>query len=162
LGKKGIVEKVFLAVAAIGSIGFVWIIIDHSRPEASAERHLRSFERAASEAGYPMRVGSIKIKFIPLPANEEGRCWYRKDKYGERRALEIELNADNWSSYSNSQQELIMFHELGHCVLHREHNPYLRREDERPESIMYPTLMSQSDYEEHRATYLSELFKDAY
>src|SRR5207253_2354515 len=131
-------------------------------PEVSAELHVRAFERAASSAGYPMKVGRIKINFIPLPARDEGRCWYRTDKYGERHAIEIELNSDNWSALSRSEQEQLVFHELGHCVLHRSHNPYLRRIDERPESIMYPTLIPRLDYEEHREMYIYELFKDAY
>lgn len=47
--------------------------------------------------------------------------------------------------------ESIMFHELGHCILYRDHS------DSR-QSIMYYTLMPTYDYIQNYKSYISELF----
>jgi Zn-dependent protease with chaperone function len=55
-----------------------------------------------------------------------------------------------------TQLEMVMFHELGHCVLLRDHVDV--RQKFGPRSIMYPYLFEESTYLEHRDYYLRELF----
>lgn len=60
----------------------------------------------------------------------------------------IRLKRDVWEQIpQDSTRELLLFHELGHCLLHREHAN---------NSVM--SNPPPADYEERRASYLDELF----
>lgn len=55
-----------------------------------------------------------------------------------------------------SERELVMFHELGHCVLDRDHDETLIRG--KPKSIMYPYMNPVfPEYKKHRDYYVKEL-----
>ena len=62
-----------------------------------------------------------------------------------------------WNSVDDTQKELLVHHELGHCVLYRAH-----RTDLLPSgadaSIMYPVIMTDSTYTTNANYYLTELF----
>ncbi len=68
----------------------------------------------------------------------------------------------NWANYLPSREQLI-YHELGHCLLHRQHrndeiqdpNAWLGK---RPVSIMHASVFNYMDYENHRTDYVNELF----
>ena len=47
---------------------------------------------------------------------------------------EIQINSDYWYSYTPEQKEQLVYHELGHCVLNKEHDNTLR--ENCPNSIM--------------------------
>ncbi|MEK6704184.1 MAG: hypothetical protein AABZ06_00175, partial [Bdellovibrionota bacterium] len=69
----------------------------------------------------------------------------------------VTLDPDFWDSVSDTQRELLMHHELGHCVLYRGH-----RSDSLSTgayaSIMYPVIMSSSTYINNYDYYQNELF----
>lgn len=76
---------------------------------------------------------------------------------------EIHINAKMWNYDRNDSREMVLFHELGHCMLGREHREDLIDEDkpnQRPVSIMYPrrSILSISTYRKYRTEYLDELF----
>jgi hypothetical protein len=150
----------FISVAS--AVAIIWFFIDKSNPEATIERHIRAFEKEARSEGYPLRVRNVTVKVGPLDRYTEGHCRFVRRGESGYSDLSVVLNSTYWEGHTSSEQEQLVFHELGHCILHREHNFYLRRDDERPESIMYPSLVPRQEYEEHRATYIAELFKNAY
>ena len=76
-------------------------------------------------------------------------------KYGDG-TKEILIRESAWNTYSTQQQEILIFHELGHCLLNRDH------QDERYQgfkiSIMNSILLNQTDYDYFYHDYIRELF----
>lgn len=68
----------------------------------------------------------------------------------------IHISEEHWSSKSENEKEVIMFHELGHCLLHRSHNETVVNSV--PTSLMFPIQLSDAVYEPRRAAYIHELF----
>lgn len=69
----------------------------------------------------------------------------------------VTLNTDYWSSLKPGEQEALVFHELGHCMLGRmQHRTDLS--NSLAISVMYPQLLSQDLYEKNYNQYIYELF----
>ena len=72
----------------------------------------------------------------------------------------VTLDPDFWNNVSETQKELLMHHELGHCILYRPHrSTYLSSGIEA--SIMYPIIMASSTYLNNYSYYQNELFTSA-
>lgn len=76
----------------------------------------------------------------------------------------IDLNENYWKFATDQQKEILLFHELGHCLLNREHDDTLSS-NKAPASIMFTNelyLAGTLDeyYRDHRDEYLKELFKN--
>lgn len=54
--------------------------------------------------------------------------------------------------------EQVIFHELGHCILFRDHSGGVDITIGGPSSMMYPGLIDQTIYLNHRHQYLDEMF----
>ncbi len=70
------------------------------------------------------------------------------------------VNQKFWAGSDDTQKELVIWHELGHCVLGRDHNTYTH--DGAPVSIMYPQAVlfnNEQYYYLHRQDYINELYK---
>lgn len=69
----------------------------------------------------------------------------------------ITISTKFWNNVSDVQKELLLHHELGHCVLYRPH-----REDKfadgREKSIMYPIILKESVYTPNYDYYQKELY----
>jgi hypothetical protein len=69
----------------------------------------------------------------------------------------ITLSQADWDLFDDAMREQLVFHELGHCVLFRDHNndldPYGN-----PVSIMYWEMSSEAIYTQYRADWLIEMF----
>ncbi len=78
--------------------------------------------------------------------------WCRKDK-----TPKIMIDKATFDRMDETEREILLFHELGHCVLDRWHRntrtPYLV-----PVSIMGSVIMDASYYEFDKGYYLRELF----
>lgn len=68
----------------------------------------------------------------------------------------IALNKDFWDQASPLVREELLFHELGHCVLNREHAKTSARAPQ--PSIMVPNILPEEDYKAFRNEYILELF----
>jgi hypothetical protein len=66
-----------------------------------------------------------------------------------------------WKSWKKEYQELVFFHELGHCTLYLDHDEELISVEGRniPRSIMTHSQLGWRDYLLSRGYYLRELFK---
>ena len=103
------------------------------------------FEQEASNYGLSFDIQDYDVDLVDLPDDIAGRCWFRGRGYN--RGFRIELDAPLWEESSAEDRELLMFHELGHCVLGQDH---------RAGSIMEPRLFS--GYFDRRPFYVPELF----
>jgi hypothetical protein len=72
----------------------------------------------------------------------------------------IRINRSAWLKMSDSSKEQLIYHELGHCILNRDHlntfgvngNPYV------PVSIMYEYMIYDDIYDYNVVHYYQELF----
>lgn len=62
-----------------------------------------------------------------------------------------------WRDSTQSEKEILVFHELAHCALGRGHDESLDK-DNHPVSIMYPSVISGSWFNGHKEAYMAELF----
>lgn len=97
----------------------------------------------------------IEMKFAKLEYPSVGMCYYHQYQDGTREFVNIEIDPDYWQSTSETRKEVLLFHELGHCVLGRDHDEQ-RIYYTVPKSIMYPYLFEQA-YQTHRSYYVEEL-----
>ncbi len=65
-----------------------------------------------------------------------------------------------WDTSDYTVHEIIMFHELGHCLLYRFHDLTVLKNG-RPNSIMYPDVLPETWYLADYSRYTTELFKDS-
>lgn len=92
-----------------------------------------------------------------LPTHDGGTIIGMCDPYIPKRT--VVFDRDMWPLHSAIEKEELVFHELGHCVLDRDH--LTTKVKNWPISIMYPydSIMT---YNYYRDQYLKELFtKDA-
>jgi len=116
-------------------------------------------------------VDNVEITMANLKPPIAGLCWL------ERKNKLIYLDIKTWKGYSKLQKEVLLFHELGHCVCDLDHehfhgvypeDPVVPKneiekikagflEDGCPVSIMHPRVLSNSCYKKHRTFYRYEL-----
>lgn len=73
----------------------------------------------------------------------------------------VEINRHYWEDASDNEKEELIFHELGHCTLNRDHrsDKIAYKNSSVPISIMYPYVFGHATYYEERKTeYIEELF----
>lgn len=86
----------------------------------------------------------VNMRFNILPGQYIGRCW----KYSNGYRL-IEIDRLFWSTASEKDREVLIFHELGHCDLNRGHVE---------NSIMRPYHLNGYIFSQNETLYLQELF----
>lgn len=69
----------------------------------------------------------------------------------------IKINRQYWESTAEADREQLMYHELGHCILKRDHDETLITHAQ-PESIMYPVHLGNALYVDYYSHYINELF----
>lgn len=72
----------------------------------------------------------------------------------------IMISEHYWSYMSDGEREMLIDHELGHCVLNREHDATWIEVngDLVPKSLMYPYAFNESIFFNHYQYYMLELF----
>jgi hypothetical protein len=116
-------------------------------------------------------IDNVKITMANLRPPTAGVCWpYKTTKL-------IYLDTKTWQEYSELQKEVLLFHELAHCVCDLDHthfqgvypeNPVVPEtaqerikagflDDGCPVSIMYPKVLTHSCYKKHRKLYRYEI-----
>lgn len=100
----------------------------------------------------------IRVVFAKLEAPTLGLCWFWGD--GHR---EVEIDEESWPNLTENEKEQLIFHELGHCILNREHiedRGDVGFCDNAPISIMYPNIFGRSAcYGDNKDYYFDELIR---
>ncbi len=81
--------------------------------------YFESFEQAAQDRGIQLSTAFLEIDASIGNIDEEdviGECWY-----GSHGPNEIRIDREFWSNASTLDREFVVFHELGHCYLDRDH-----------------------------------------
>ena len=79
---------------------------------------------------------------------------FRSDN-NKRVGLEINIDPEFWAIASDVEKEEVVFHELGHCILGRDHEETVLEEGI-PKSIMFPYVF-EWEYQNYRSYYVAEL-----
>lgn len=118
--------------------------------------HVRGFEEYVYRFEDEARQRGV---FNIIPANltiyfdENMKDYVEADCNTEGDYPMIRVHGSKWVQKPDLIKEVILFHELGHCLLHRGHvfSPA-------NSSIMYPYVLPLDTYEAHRSYFLDELF----
>lgn len=128
-----------------------------ARETGEFESYVQRFEELAKENGHPVEVADIRIaKGEPNPDNDAvlGEC-----NKGSDHPPEIIVDEGYWESANETEREILMMHELGHCVLGRTHKDDWNEDEDRPDSLMSTFNLNDHLYDDHYEEYIAELFK---
>ncbi len=112
---------------------------------------------------YSEEVSQIQFYFADIKAKrgeEQATNAASREVVGycdpEEKPKAIVIDRSYWKTASNTGKEILIFHELGHCALDRDHN--VKRVKDKPISLMYPILTDEDSYTQNKTDYLRELF----
>jgi hypothetical protein len=127
--KRGIVLVLFLMASCMqpASEPVVYQI------DADFLVYVKSFVEEAKKRGIVIKEENLIIKFGNTPDDICGQC--KNPQNGGQRIITISQDADCWTQMPKENQEALVFHELGHCFLGRQHRDDLLPNGD-PASIM--------------------------
>jgi hypothetical protein len=111
------------------------------------------------ESLYGQSVGDVSIGFSPLNGKVIGQCGKWSNGYRQ-----IKVAPAYWEIAESRAKIGLILHELGHCVLNREHMNSMHYYEglhlvgQVPTSLMYPYNFFSSLYEDLDSYYYHELF----
>lgn len=115
------------------------------------------YEVRLFESFYGQRISYPSIIFEDLPGTRVGVCiMYSNGNW------EVKVDRNYWREASKESRIGLIFHELGHCILHRGHEEqYIVTPNnyQVPKSLMYPYNFYDIEYSFMWNYYSSELFK---
>ncbi len=121
------------------------------------EPYVQKFEVLSRTYGRPTEVDDLQAVFT----NEfDGSDILGMAEFGPGTPV-IKINASEWPLLTSAEKEILVFHELGHAILGRDHN---NREDCRDQGIVLPCsvmneyLIWDWFYLNHEPFYHNELF----
>lgn len=118
---------------------------------------MNRFYSKMAGAGFDNYTRDIKFIFsYAMPTGTVATCGFPDNNIN--RSV-ITFNMTYWESYSSGDKESTVFHEMGHCVLLREHLPTLS--NGKPISLMNPYIVLSDTYLPRRNYYIGELFSKA-
>ncbi len=133
----------FLALALTGCGA------DSLRATGEFEHYVQSFELAAAAAGHPQVVSKLVIRFVEtIATNEAHRTAAGSCRPGD--IPTIEINSTLWKTLPEDARERLLFHEIGHCILHKGHTAEAGH-------IMSPIL--ELSWSDNKAGLLAEYFR---
>ena len=95
----------------------------------------------------------MALSIVPLRVGELGRCTIYTGHDKDYR--EIRLNSNVWNTMSDMDKEQLIYHELGHCVLGRQHDDSTI-DGYTPKTIMATNHFPEYRYVQYRKYYLLE------
>jgi len=125
--------------------------------DPNLESYFDSFEAAALARGIEVDLTKAGIEALLVPINDGaviGKC------SSSASSKKISIDSYYWKTANRLERELVVFHELGHCFLGRDHLD-TAKQDGSCTSLMHSGLTNcKSNYNSlTRETYLDELFK---
>lgn len=131
--------------------------VDHNVTESALDFYLDEFEYQAALRGFSIDLDKLGLETVIEridDGNVAGTCHY-SSRYPNR----VTINKAFWEKATDLMREMVVFHELGHCVLSRGH-----REDATADGICLSIMQSglgscQLAYNSaNRRYYVDELF----
>lgn len=105
---------------------------------------------------------NFRVTFGEMLDNYAGYCQI----YPLKRKIVV-INKKNFKKYNEDQKEVLLFHEMGHCALYKDHNNdliYFKKFSRKyPKSIMYDSVFNIDQilvYRVYKKYYHEELIND--
>jgi hypothetical protein len=115
--------------------------------------YVQSFVNDSMKNGQAVEVNDLIVRFGPMRTKfERANC-----SITEGQTPVITVNETTWNQITEPDRESMMYHELGHCILLREHRADVDVQGV-PVSMMNPYALSTYVYESRRNGYVKELF----
>lgn len=133
---------------------------EHQLQISGFEAQFSAFEAAGASVGKPISTDDLIITLDPSLASSygaTGMCYTRPDT-----TPNIHIDQGYWQHSTDTQKQILLFHEMGHCLLGRVHNNSLS--NGMAVSIMYfasdmwTSGTAQQYYLDNRQSYVYELF----
>lgn len=136
------------------TIAQTFVIKNENRPYVDSEFRpfLESFYKEGLWRGKAVAKDDVSIMFDLVDEDPAvvGTCF----KFGNH--LTIRIKTLEWGIFTSEEQEVLIFHELAHCLLGREHCDSTA--EGKPISIMNSNVISPQLYKEKRNELIDELF----
>ena len=117
--------------------------------------YVQAFETRGSAFGKTIQVDDLIVEFGTMErASEQGYCLLK-----ENDTPIIRVNQTAWNGMTESERQLLLNHELGHCILGRVHKNDLLQPAEIPASLMNSYAIDSDLYVTHKDYYDGELFR---
>lgn len=114
------------------------------------ESYIATFEEASIAAGKPVKITNLSISLIDeLNPGTVGLC----------SGGSIYLLKSYWESADDDMKEILLMHEMGHCVLGRGHTD--ENETIYVPSLMHAKLCNEVYYRDFKDMLKNELFNEA-
>lgn len=144
---------VFLAIFLLGMAPPRPDLPDTPPPSLPAvEPFHKSFRSLGASLGAAFLNATVSFSFRGFFGSTVGLC-----RFSSSGRNKVELSESAWERGSDIFREMLVFHELGHCLLGRGHKN-MRHTSGRPESLMNSSLFNERTYLANRDLYLKELF----
>jgi beta-lactamase regulating signal transducer with metallopeptidase domain len=146
----------------------LWICLSWNLVKAEVQlgefaSYLQQFQKASKtyalvnlkQINNELKIKNLKIELGTVNTDSElGVCELNRE------SPTIIINKNLWESLTQVQKEMLLFHELGHCILGRTHKNTFISADQTtiPASLMSSILISEKSYSNYRDYYLQELF----
>ena len=127
------------------TVGFLLVVMYGAvQVSCDASKEAAAFYQEADIRGFPLPTDDITIRFTFLLGMSDGLC--------DPLFATIFLDLAAWEGYGPERRELLVFHELGHCVLGLPHSEF---------GIMAPEGYEVDTYQNHRRDWIDTMFIDA-
>lgn len=140
-------ERKFLDRIVLGYIIFIYAVCIffyiYNEPvfiDNGLKSYYNDFKKQAAfyNVKYRTKLSAIYFSYN-LPNNVAGQCSYSIF------VRTLTVNANTWNTLTEEQKAMVVYHELGHCYLQREHIDETQRfnllySKVCPKSIMYPNV----------------------
>lgn len=121
--------------------------------ENQYQPYVTGFERESVRQNHPVHIVNLIIK----TENYIGENIIAQCRQNHVSTPEIAVSRQEWVKADEYEREMILFHEMGHCVLHRYHTAK-KDVDGIATSIMGPYILPSTLYKNRRELYMKELF----
>lgn len=116
---------------------------------------VQSFVYEARQRGHLVDLTNLSMTFGKIRSKKGDKTvgYCVRDFMG---GMVIKIHTPTWKEMGPYQQEELIFHELAHCIMGRDHCSV--KDKDGPISILYPKILSEKYYKEKREELVDELF----
>lgn len=141
---------IFLVIASISHL--IQLFIIPAKINSQLEPYYRSFLTEAHTRNKGLiKHFKVTLEFAPMDGKNLGMC---RNVMGLQPLVQI--NPTHWQKLNHFQKEMVVYHELAHCLLLKGHGIHGIPHNEY--TLMSKRLFSETDYIMNREAYLQELF----
>jgi hypothetical protein len=151
-------EEMKLAIVFI-ILGWCWSGCGHAEVAPPIQPFFTQFKIEAESENVTVFIGNIAADFgdVAKYASVPGEVVFAVCVRGWDIQSKLVVNKELWDLADKNYREAIIFHELGHCALEREHEERQRDDAKGPLSLMFHAPDPEA-YAAMRRYYIHELF----